>query len=199
MITTVYENMARRPRRTFTLLDAIVLVAATALGFAWVRSNWYFEEIHGLMHWLQEAPGMLGPLLVVWTIATVVLRLVPPRPPLRRLVLQPGFAACGSVAFAFMIQALGYLGYDFARYRGIPWYLFRAGGGLGPDLITNSIVGAPYHILVMAAWGLLFLVADAAPSRVGSIGWGGLSACRGSCWPSGSGGTTRSASGERWM
>jgi hypothetical protein len=50
--------MGRQPRRRFTLLDAIVLVAATAIGFAWVRSNWQFEDSEWLEPSIYNDPEM---------------------------------------------------------------------------------------------------------------------------------------------
>lgn len=148
--------MARGPSRKFRLLDAIVLIAATAIGFAWLRSDSAMGIFDG-PSWIETDAEQLGPLLAVWSIAVLGLRLVPPRPPLRRVVLQPGAAACGAVAFVFTIYTFRYLVISAAGCRGIPWYLFRAGGGLGPEMIGNTIVSVPYHVVVMAVWGVLFL------------------------------------------
>jgi hypothetical protein len=153
---TIHEIMVRRPSRRFTLLDAIVLMAATAAGFAWVRSVWYFETFKGPMDWLDEIPEMVAPLLATWTVAAVVLRLLPPRPPIHRLVLQPGAAACVSVAFAFTAESLRYFLDAFARRRGVPWSRFR-GVGLGTEWYGNVLVGGPYHYAIAAVWGLLLL------------------------------------------
>ncbi|MFO0954348.1 MAG: hypothetical protein U0835_24955 [Isosphaeraceae bacterium] len=100
---------------------------------------------------------MLGPVLMTWTVAVVLLRLMPPRPPMRRLFLQPGAAACGAVAIGFAVECVSYLALSFARMRRFPWVLFQAGGGVGPELISNTLAGASYHLLVTAAWVMLFL------------------------------------------
>jgi hypothetical protein len=166
--------MSRPPRRTFTLLDAIVLVAATAVGFAWVRSRWDFETFEGPKEWLGAVPEMLAPLLMTWTVAVVVLRLFPPRPLLRRLALQPGAAACGSVALTFTMKSLRYFVWAFAGSRGIPWHLFRNGSELVSELCDNAFVGGSYHYEVVAVWVLLFLSRRCRPEpswidRVGRV------------------------------
>jgi hypothetical protein len=166
--------MSRPPRRTFTLLDAIVLVAATAAGFAWVRSGWDFETFEGPKDWLGAVREMLAPLLMTWTVAVVVLRLFPPRPRLRRLALQPGAAACGSVILTFAMESLRYFVWAFAGRRGIPWHLFQNGGGLGRELCDNAFNGGSYHCQVAAVWGLLLLSRRCRPEpswidRVGRV------------------------------
>ncbi len=109
----------------------MVLVAATAIGFAWVRSNWYFDTFSWPESWIEEAPEMLGPLLMPWTVAVVGLRLVAPRPVLRRLVLQPGAAACGAVAFTFLMESVWYFVDLFVRHKHIPWGWFEGRVGRG--------------------------------------------------------------------
>jgi hypothetical protein len=135
----------------------MVLVAATAIGFAWTRSFWDFDTFNGWTEWLGAVPDILVPLLMTSTLATAILHLLPPRPPARRLVLQPGAAACGAIAFTFTTECLRYLVFEFSRNRGIPWYLFRAGSGLGRDLAGGAMGDVEYHYVVAAVWGLLIL------------------------------------------
>ncbi len=95
-------------RRGFTILDGIILVAVLAVGFALARNYWRgsdFGVLRGMSdpQWTTNlvaaissrfvCPAMLGMLIV---------RMRRPRPSLRRLVYQPGLAAClaGSVAMA---------------------------------------------------------------------------------------------------
>jgi hypothetical protein len=151
-----YEMKVSQPGRTFTLFDAMFLVAATAIGFAWVRSVWYFENFKRLMDWLDHALEMLKLLLATWMFATVALRMLPPRPPLRRHVLQPGAAACGAFTFAFTIECSFHFVNLFARNRGIPWYLFH-NGYFGSELYMQVIVAGRYHYPIAAVWGLLLL------------------------------------------
>jgi hypothetical protein len=147
--------MAEPAARPFKLLDAMVLVAATAVGFGWVRCVWYFNTDWRLNDWLNEAPEMLLALLMVWTLATLFLRLVPPRPRIRRLVSQPGAAACGAVALIFALECSRYFLDSTARSRGVRWILPWA--RYVPAELFSLISGGPYAYAVVTAWGLLFL------------------------------------------
>jgi hypothetical protein len=107
--------------RPFTLLDAVVLLAATALGIAGARQTW--NEMVGLRPAIPDAgwftvDGLdqgaklamfLLPCLVAWTLATSVLILLRPRPPLRKVLRQPGAAACAIAAFCMALKLAGWL------------------------------------------------------------------------------------------
>jgi hypothetical protein len=104
-------------RRRFTLLDAMVLVAATAVGLAWARAN--RASMAALIAW-QALPGRptasfslsirlpnnVLPFLAVWTVALLAVRLGRPSPRYRRLVRRPGFAACYAVVLGLVIVAV---------------------------------------------------------------------------------------------
>lgn len=85
--------------RRMTLLDALVLVAATGV-MLWMYRDLFdrediptslrtFEDIIGAANWLSS----LFPCATAWTMALLVLSLRGPRPPLRKLSRQPGFVA----------------------------------------------------------------------------------------------------------
>jgi hypothetical protein len=104
------------PRRPFNLMDAMVLIAATAAGLGTAR---------GIRDLVWEATGqsvMVGsigptlllaarstvlayPFLVAWTIALSLLLFLPRRfrPSLGDLINRPGTAACGAAAMAITI------------------------------------------------------------------------------------------------
>ncbi len=97
--------MPTKPERRFTLADAMVLVAATAAGLAlsraWSRILAQRTDVLGLDPGL--LPGLapltrqvvLGwPVVAMWTLALVALRLRKPRPIGRRLFSPPGVATC---------------------------------------------------------------------------------------------------------
>jgi hypothetical protein len=97
-------------RRRFTLLDAVVLIAATALALRLCqdvmagqtedfRTPWeivadmkargfLFAPVQ-ILYWSQIA----APFLVCWNLVLVPLHLVPPRPRLRSLARRPGLIA----------------------------------------------------------------------------------------------------------
>jgi len=119
--------------RTFSLLDAMTLVAATAVGLAglrcsaggftqlgaelsdsvtalaappegWSSWGWALFSIYGLV------ATVLVPFCAAWTLAILGLRLRRPHPRLRRLACQPGALACYAAAFALVPAAVGLLG-----------------------------------------------------------------------------------------
>jgi len=99
--------MNRPPPRRPTLIDVMVLIAASAVGFAWLREplpngfrdiltviptyGWYGEIIlRGIVMPLARAAGYW---LTPFTLALLALRLRGPRPRWRRLLRQPGTVA----------------------------------------------------------------------------------------------------------
>jgi hypothetical protein len=105
--------MSARERRTITLFDVMMVVAATAIGlslvqFGWQRTvagNWistwpvsakYSDGGYPSTRWVVPIAGRVGPFLpclVAWTGAFLVIRLRGPRPRRRRLLRQPGLVA----------------------------------------------------------------------------------------------------------
>ncbi len=101
-----------RGRRRFTLLDALALIAATALGLAPMRGEIAFRGAQPLaripnaraLAFLTMSIEAVGPLLASWTLAALALRLRSPRPSLRRLTRQPGFAANAAVILCLLTE-----------------------------------------------------------------------------------------------
>jgi hypothetical protein len=113
-----HPGLAEQTPRSFTLFDAIVSVAAMGLALAFARlsliymwSNLRTIPIGGPAGWagvwtylrtrtdvtvsiVMFTFSWLDSLLLCWTLAYVIMRLRKPRPPLRRLVRQPGMVAC---------------------------------------------------------------------------------------------------------
>jgi hypothetical protein len=131
-------------RRRFRLLDAMILVAATAVGlwllilfdgaFTFRWKDLYEEVTEGLRQFPEEgilpvvrAVGMAGlgatllatPLLGFWTQVLLPLRLIGPRPRRLRLARQPGFIATFAAGVALVIVGVAYgalsVGADFSH------------------------------------------------------------------------------------
>jgi len=116
--------MKPSPPRMPSILDAMILVAATAAGFALIRAtgmdfsvpavavpraNYPFSGItSGMRLFIQVQHGLsaLLPFLATWTLAAVVIRLRQPRPRLRKLVRQPGTIACVTAMTSVGLQAM---------------------------------------------------------------------------------------------
>lgn len=174
----------RNPRpqaRRFTVLDAMVFVAATAIGLAGARQSivdaWPFQRpdqgwttgtIFG--HILHYLPELLLPLITAWTPSILILRLRRPRPSIRCLFLQPGASACGAVSLIMVVGLLRRLAsemcYLLMLSRGcgalMTWwqqanlsFMFRnlaAGGGMVCH--SEDSLGGPCFTIV-SAWTLL--------------------------------------------
>jgi hypothetical protein len=105
-----------KPVRRFNLVDAAVLIAATATAFAFVQ----FQQLPLILaeKWFPPKDNILRPpedgdlatlvssFLIPWTLALLALCLRPPRPSRRRLIAQPGFAACGMATVMMILICL---------------------------------------------------------------------------------------------
>jgi hypothetical protein len=80
-----------RTDRRFSISDAMLLIAASAVSFVIVRA-FVIGSLSREPGWSHYLAMVLGG-LISWTPATLFLRLRRPRPTLRRLARQPGFAA----------------------------------------------------------------------------------------------------------
>jgi hypothetical protein len=88
--------------------------------FARPKGGWTFLEVLGVL------PNVLltqFPMLVSCTLTILALRLVQPRPPMNRLPLQPGTAACGAATIALVVAGLSLLAESltYVVLRGNSW------------------------------------------------------------------------------
>ncbi len=171
--------MTKAPLRPFTWLDAVALLAATALGGAWVRVLYDFGIYPSVRDMFPHLVEMCGPPLATWTVTIAFLRLLPPRPPFHRLALEPGFAACGTIAVLFALECASYLAIEGARQRGIAWSVLSDATGLASMLNAHAVARDEYPVAIATAWGLLFLLRRCRPqpSWIDRVGRG-----VGLCW-----------------
>jgi len=104
--------------RRCTLLDAMVLVAATAIGLSLART-YSREALNNNLEGYPSLPKVLLsiwaaivavlPVPAMWSIALFGLGLRQPRPALRRLVRQPGIVAAGAVTLVAAIRLVGFI------------------------------------------------------------------------------------------
>ena len=102
-----------------TIADAIILVAASAVGF-WVsryglialldvlvgrfyRQVWAADPFRLSCHWGLLNSRHTQPVEAIFTLAVLGLRILRPRPDLRRLVRQPGLTACVAASLAICV------------------------------------------------------------------------------------------------
>jgi hypothetical protein len=117
----LYDSLGEKDRRMhassirkFTLLDAMILVAATAAGLGllqmFLAGGRFFQgtPFQGrFSSYVLSGIEAIYPFLMMWTFALFVLGLRQPRPPVRRLVRQPGMAACAAASLILVVQLLG--------------------------------------------------------------------------------------------
>ena len=177
-------------RRRITLLDVMVLAAATAIGLSSVQIGGPMQVDSAKIFTWRVVPGPGGyatktwivpyaervvpflPCLAAWTGAFLVTRLREPRPRWRRLTVQPGFVAAVAVLAVLAIEApMLFWG---ARIDG-------RFGWSSPDrvagFVQNGVVLLAHHAgwAVAVSWLMLAISGRCAPSRVG---W----TAGGACW-----------------
>jgi hypothetical protein len=109
--------MRALPRR-FTLLDAMIMIAATAIGMVGSISIWnsafyeknpylefsvsFLRDHRAVMSYVGHYSYVLSACAIMWTMALSLLSLKRPRPPIWRLARQPGVIGCWAASMAFL-------------------------------------------------------------------------------------------------
>ncbi len=161
------------PRR-FVLIDGMILVAATAVGFALLRvyQGSIAVDMDKSLLWQHHYWGRVDaaqPLLWSWTMAAVVLRLRRPRPEIRRLLRQPGAVACWVGALITVGMGALTLAVDVIVHR-----IAGVDRELNRPAIKDFFLFSPWVIgaAVASAWMILWLDRRwrAEPSWVDRLG-----------------------------
>jgi hypothetical protein len=111
-----------RPNRRFTLIDAMIFIAASAPGFLHLK-HCIDDPILGANSQIGANSQKLGvnlmilyhyinfiiPFMLMMTIAVLIIRLRKPRPPCRRIFRQPGTMACFGAIAVVLLEAVGSL------------------------------------------------------------------------------------------
>ncbi|MDG3006867.1 hypothetical protein [Paludisphaera mucosa] len=126
-------------RRPFGLSDAMILVAAAAIGLALARTPAAFvahmfsrmpsrPPVHRTFAYLYDGFAAAFPMVAALTLAAILLRFRRPRPTFRRLVRQPGLIACAAAATALVIGLLHSLpvGFNFMGTSGFDGWTYYA-------------------------------------------------------------------------
>ena len=175
--------MHRPPPRRFTLIDAMVLIAATAVGIALVRHA-HWDMLRMTLNSLRQEPSFnyfvsfalwemdraFISVVTPWTIALLALGMRPPRPRLRLLARQPGTVACFSACLTIaaeitqLVVGCGWLLLIRNREHGLGATLAAMGktalGFLRNPEIARSLgdVMLPYPgLAVLVVWSVLRL------------------------------------------
>lgn len=164
--------------RRFRLLDAMILVAATAVGCAGTNVLFANPDPNAIFTWrvfselkdalfegrdtemrsmaavmlCGEILGVCSPIVAAWCVALIVLRWIGPRPRWRRLAREPGLVACCASTLSLVV--LGGHGIIYAlglRYQTLIDFIDDP-VGLGL-ILSTMIIG----MAVLAAWMTLLL------------------------------------------
>jgi hypothetical protein len=137
--------------RKFTLVDAIVLVAALAISLVEVRRNlredwfiygdWSWDNARELSYGFNQVLSIIALCLGC---ALCILRLRTPRPSLRRIFRQPGTAACATVICYSLILMIGVSidGWEFFSDVGWGEYFCYMFSMLGGHALGGPVAGA---------------------------------------------------------
>lgn len=160
--------MDPKRRRKFTVLDAMVLIAAVGVGLVWMREfteteaggeSYPYETkfnggpipspVRAVMigfWWMDASHNIAAPV----TIALVMLRAFPPRPNFRRLARQPGVVACVAVTAAVSVENL-------AKFSDVVVIVRYAAGKWSEiaSLAYWNVQGDSESLAVFVAWLLL--------------------------------------------
>jgi hypothetical protein len=152
--------MKSTPDRSLTLFDTMVLVAATAAGFALCRVcidyfRWVSEESR--VGWWANQTRLASNLVLMWTLAYFPLRLRQPRPPWRRVARQPGMVACCAIVLAVALSALRVLSTAMEPGRATA----LSGNNLFVMVVSHIVIAHS----VAAAWMALVLATGWRPER----------------------------------
>lgn len=166
--------MKGKPARRFGLIDAMILVAATAAGLAWGREDLvatvqarailtgvvFSNSMHTrpvqfadrLHTFTFGASRLLG----CWTLAVLTLRLRSPRPRRVRLMCQPGMLAVATATAYAVVVAVGFVLAFLIRAKYKPSWSDYAGQAVDVYATANAIA---------AAWLILALSGHWRPGR----------------------------------
>ena len=171
--------------RRFTLADSLILIAAIGIGLGMAKI--------GQSGYLGAVPGVSPPFIaqvyssLCWSgltlvIALLPLRLLPPRPPMRRVRRQPGFIA--SVTSAFYLADL-VVSFSFMRLaRPSPWGVFGYLYWIATPTVGSVILLGWFVLAVSGRWQAERSWIDRFGRALG-IGWiiaYAIHVCAGGLW-----------------
>jgi hypothetical protein len=162
--------MKEKPPRRFGLIDAMILVAATAIGIAWGRGDLIATVQAKVIptgtvfsNTMRTRPvrfsDRLGTfrlgalrLLGCWTLAVLVIRLRPPRPRRVRLMCQPGMLAVATATTYTVVVAASFLLAFLIRAKYKPAWSDYIAQAIDLDGTAKAIVAAWLILALSRRW-----------------------------------------------
>jgi hypothetical protein len=161
--------------RKLTVADAMLLVAALAIGLVWVDASKVADDnyrailgpmsfVHEMV-WtkLEKTWASLRtdlPCIITLMTALLVVGLRRPRPDLPHLMRQPGFVACSGVAFALVIEIVRALIFTLRQIVRHDWVLEAHGHHhrfLWLEAMLPQVSPVEVGLIVAAYWMALIL------------------------------------------
>jgi hypothetical protein len=162
--------MNGKPPRRFHMIDAMIVVAATAAGIAWGRTDLiatvqarviptgnvfsgrmhtrpvkFADRVNTFRRW---ALRLLG----CWTLAVLMVRLRSPRPRRFRLMCQPGMLAVTTATTYAVVGAAGFLLAFLIRARYKPTWSDYAGQAIDLNGTAKAIAAAWLILALSGRW-----------------------------------------------
>jgi hypothetical protein len=182
--------VTRQPERRFSLLDAMILIAATAVGLAIARRWTQLADVTRLFLSPDEGPlpvlasltrriVLSWPVVAMWTLALVALRLRRPRPRGRRLFAPAGVVACLVAAVVMglefaqvvFIETEDWIQYPHPRHTAARWgeFEYRAIHTTATTSIGMAVAAAWVALALARRWRSERSWIDGAGRVVGSL------------------------------
>lgn len=126
------------PRRRFTILDGMAIVAVVAIGIWLFQANlqavhvrWAWEPLKaplGSVSMAYRAACVLHPIMMVLAAVLLLLGLIPPRPRFNMAMRRPGTVACSAITCVAVIRLLRVIvGFVLCAFIGEDWKSFVFG------------------------------------------------------------------------
>jgi hypothetical protein len=146
--------------RSFTLGDAMILVAATAVGFGvnrvpgWIQVPFAANRALIYSVAIGQAQQAIVPFLMAWTVAFLPIRLRRPRPATRRCLREPGTVACSAASLGILVNALWILALTFAYYPDprVDFYFRGNDVKVYADRVGFAVVGSWIALVLVRGW-----------------------------------------------
>jgi hypothetical protein len=162
--------MKEKPARRFGLIDAMILLAATATGIAWGRydliatvqakvipTGAVFSDtmrtrpVQFADRMVTLRRGVLR-LLSCWTLAVLIIRLRPPRPRRVRLMCQPGMLAVATATAYTAVIGAGFLLAFLIRAKYKPAWSDYTAQAIDLDSTAKAIAAAWLILVLSGRW-----------------------------------------------
>ena len=135
--------------RRLNTIDGMILIAAVAVGFGLIRMTLPVNDVPPKVVLIMNGMVLVVDCLTASSVACLAIRLRQPRPRLRRLAHQPGFAACTVLALTMTtIWLVGHIPVIFS----IGWIRPNFLALIAMHGVGFAVLGSWLTLLLMGHW-----------------------------------------------